>query len=566
MAGDGVRLGIDYGTSNTVAVLVQAGREPRTVLFDGSPLLPSGVCVDGTGRLLVGRDAWHTALSVPAAFEPFPKQRIGDGAVLLGDREVPVGELIAATLSRVGQEASRIAGSPVTSVTLSFPAAWGTQRRRVLSEAAEQVFPVVELVAEPVAAAKLFAGVAGQAVPVGRSAVVYDFGAGTFDVSVVRRGPAGFEVLASEGRADCGGLDLDAAIVRRLGSTVGLLSPEIWSRLVDPSSTADRRASRQLWENARTAKEMLSRATSALLHVPLLDTDVTLGREELDELTAPLLASTVEATHAAISSAGIVAADLAAIYLTGGSSRMPAVSTALHRAFAVVPLLVEQPELVVAEGSVRAIEAAPAVPSVVVRAPSRTRRVALLSGLVVLMAAGAVAVVPLLGSGGAGSDRTVGAPSPSPSLSASPVRSTSPTPAALVDPCVVGRWRSTSGKRTLKIDGSSTIFSGGTGVVMTYRPDGRLTVVWKNATWTATVKGTKWTERINGTVTANVYHAGRQEYVTGSDGKGEVVLYRGGSRNSSVDLDLVPGHDPYLCVGNSLRFVGDDYSSEWVRL
>ncbi|WP_179266119.1 Hsp70 family protein [Asanoa hainanensis] len=572
MASDGVRLGIDYGTSNTVAVLAQVGREPRTVLFDGSPLLPSGVCLDGTGRLLVGRDAWHTALSVPAAFEPFPKQRIGDGAVLLGDREVPVAELIGATLSRVGQEATRIAGEPVTSVTLSFPAAWGTERRRVLAEAAERVFPVVELVAEPVAAANLFAGVASQAVPVGRCAIVYDFGAGTFDVSVVRRGPGGFEVLATEGRDDCGGLDLDAAVVRRLGATVGQSSPEVWERLVNPASTADRRASRQLWENARTAKEMLSRATSALLHVPLLDSDVTVGREELDELAAPLLAGTVEATRAAIEAAGVVTADLAAIYLTGGSSRMPAVSTALHRAFSVAPILVEQPELVVAEGSVRppvAAESPTAVlASPVPRSPSRTRQVVVLSAVVVSVAAVAVVVGPSLGSDGSGTGRAVGAASTgplSPSQSAAPTPTPTPS-SAPVDSCVVGSWRSIGGQQTLKINGHDTIFSGGAGVTMTYQADGRVTVVWKNATWKATVNGTKWTERINGKVTASVFHKGGKEYVTSSKGTGDVVLYRGSSRNSSVNLDLVNGDDPYFCFGDSLRFVDDDYSAEFKRL
>ncbi|MEV4537380.1 Hsp70 family protein [Asanoa sp. NPDC049518] len=568
MAGDGVRLGIDYGTSNTVAALAQAGREPRTVLFDGSPLLPSGVCLDGTGRLLVGRDAWHTALSVPAAFEPFPKQRIGDGAVLLGDREVPVAELIAATLARVGQEAARIAGEPVTSVTLSFPAAWGSERRRVLAEAAERVFSLVELVAEPVAAANLFAGVASQAVPAGRCAVVYDFGAGTFDVSVVRHGVGGFEVLATEGRDDCGGLDLDAAIVRRLGETVGRSSPEVWERLVNPSSAADRRAGRQLWENARTAKEMLSRATSALLHVPLLDADVTLGREELDELAAPLLAGTVESTRAAIETAGVVASDVAAIYLTGGSSRMPAVSTALHRAFSVVPILVEQPELVVAEGSVRAASVPASTgtePSGVVRPGARRHRVALLSGLVVLAAAAAVAVVPLSGSNEPSVGRNVAAVSPS--SSSRDERPPTPTPsAAPVDPCVVGRWRSTRSQQTLKINGNDTLFTGGAGVIMTYQADGSVTVEWKNAVWTATVDGAKWTERITGTVTANIYHRGGQEYVSGSKGTGKVKLYRGSSLRDSVDLDLVNGHDPYVCFGDTLRFVDDDYSSEWTRL
>ncbi|MDG4822792.1 Hsp70 family protein [Asanoa sp. WMMD1127] len=569
MTGDGVRVGIDYGTSHTVAVLAEPGREPRTVLFDGSPLLPSGVCADGTGRLLVGRDAWHTGLSTPAAFEPFPKQRIGDGVVLLGERELPVEELIAATLARVGQEAARIAGAPLASATVTYPAAWGAQRRQVLSAAAASVFPSVDLVAEPVAAANLFAGVAGQAVPVGRCAVVYDFGAGTFDVSVVRREPAGFAVLASEGRADCGGLDVDAAIVRRLGETVGRADAAVWERLANPASTGDRRASRQLWDNARSAKEMLSRAASTVLHVPLLEVEVTLGREELEELTEPIVAGTIEATRAALSSAGIASADLAAVYLTGGSSRMPAVGTALHRAFGVAPVLVEQPELVVAEGSVRSATVdPPAVPvATPVRPARRTRRVAVLSGLVVLVAAAAVAVVPLLGRGDGGGRKAVNAAvSFSPSVSARPSSSVTPSRSPSVDPCVLGRWRSTAkGQMMIKIDGVETAFKGGGGVVQTYTADGAAKLVYRNTTWAATVKGSKWTYKVNGTASAKVFHQGGYEYVAATTGDGEGVLYEDGRRDNSIKLDLVNGREKYFCTGNTLVFVNGGDTSEWVR-
>ncbi|SNT49002.1 Hsp70 protein [Asanoa hainanensis] len=84
------------------------------------------------------------------------------------------------------------------------------------------MLPAVDLVPEPVAAAQHFAG---QRLAPGRCAAVYDLGAGTFDASVVRRGDTGFETLASDGRTDCGGLDIDAALVARLGETVGLADP-----------------------------------------------------------------------------------------------------------------------------------------------------------------------------------------------------------------------------------------------------------------------------------------------------------------------------------------------------
>jgi molecular chaperone DnaK (HSP70) len=117
-----VRLGVDFGTAHTVAVVEIEGREPRPPLFDGSPLLPSAVCVDAGGRLLTGRDALHTALAFPESFEPHPKRCIDDGVTLLGEREVPVAELIAAPLRRVAAEAALVTGEPVAFGVLTCPA------------------------------------------------------------------------------------------------------------------------------------------------------------------------------------------------------------------------------------------------------------------------------------------------------------------------------------------------------------------------------------------------------------------------------------------------------------
>jgi molecular chaperone DnaK (HSP70) len=100
-------LGIDLGTSNTVAMLRWPDGRIKPLLFDSSPLLPSAVFADTDGRLIVGRDALHHARFAPANLEPNPKRRIDDGAVLLGGAEVGVGALIAAVLTRVAAEATR---------------------------------------------------------------------------------------------------------------------------------------------------------------------------------------------------------------------------------------------------------------------------------------------------------------------------------------------------------------------------------------------------------------------------------------------------------------------------
>src|SRR4051794_26023739 len=100
-------LGVDFGTSNTVAVARWPDGRARPILVDGSPLLPSAVYAEPDGQLIVGRDAVHSARLDPARFEPNPKRRIDDQLVLLGRREVPGVDLIAAVLPGGAEEGPR---------------------------------------------------------------------------------------------------------------------------------------------------------------------------------------------------------------------------------------------------------------------------------------------------------------------------------------------------------------------------------------------------------------------------------------------------------------------------
>ncbi|HEU4349821.1 MAG TPA: Hsp70 family protein [Actinoplanes sp.] len=370
-------LGVDFGTSNTVAVARWPDGRARPILVDGSPLLPSAVYAEPDGQLTVGRDAVHSARIDPARFEPNPKRRIDDGEVLLGDREIPVVHLVAAVLARVAEEWRRVVGAARddhevgdtirprqvrqlhdrpelgADITLTCPATWGATRRTLLAGAATRAgLENARLVAEPVAAATYFAEVLGRDVPIGSVVVVHDFGAGTFDVSVVARTADGFEVLAVDGRDDIGGLDVDAAIVNHVGTLFGD-RPE-WRRLLEPSTVEERRAKRQLWDDVRIAKERLSRTQSADFVVPLLDTEVHLTRDELEKLARPVLDQTVEVTRGMIRWAGLPEGRLAGVFLVGGASRIPLVATLLHRELGEAPVAIEQPELVVAEGSILA--------------------------------------------------------------------------------------------------------------------------------------------------------------------------------------------------------------------
>ncbi|MFG3343132.1 Hsp70 family protein [Glycomyces sp. NPDC048151] len=372
-----VWLAVDLGTTHTVAVVGRQGQEPRSLLFDGSPLLPSGVYLDAEGELHTGRDAQRLAAAEPARFEPHPKRRIDEGTVLLGDREVPVEELLATGLRRVAQEAAA-SGQRPTSTVLTYPADWGPVRRASLERAAATAgFGQVTLLPEPIAAATYCAEILGQDVPRGGAVAIFDFGGGTFDVAVVRReddGTGRFRTLAVGGLDDLGGLDVDMALAAHLGRIVAGRDPELWQRLSEPETTADMRDRLAFWGEVRAAKEMLSRTSTAPVALPGHNPmGLHLTRDELQSLADPLVSRAVDETRRTVERAGVAPGELAALLLVGGSSRMPLVATRLHARLGVAPSVPEQPELPVAFGALRfavtgqdpAVSSPPATPPVV---------------------------------------------------------------------------------------------------------------------------------------------------------------------------------------------------------
>jgi molecular chaperone HscA len=348
MTREGYGLGVDLGTSNTVAIMRWPDGRTRPLLYDGAPLLPSGVFLDESGRLHVGRDAQRMAQLDPARFEPNPKRRIDEPTVLLGDREVPVVDLLAVVLGAVARAAVEAVGFLPPAV-LTYPAAWGQRRRDTLAGAVSRAgWPPVRLVPEPVAAARYFTGVLRRPVPVGASLAVFDFGGGTLDIAVVRNEGTGFTVLGSGGVPDLGGLDIDAALVAHLG---GVLAGALPAALNNPGTVTQRRDRRMFWDDVRGAKEMLSRATVAPVAVPGVETAVHLTREELERVASPLVRRGVYETAAVIGRCGLRPDQLAGLFLVGGSSRLPLVARMLHAELGLAPTVLEQPEVPVAEGA-----------------------------------------------------------------------------------------------------------------------------------------------------------------------------------------------------------------------
>ncbi|WP_407566922.1 Hsp70 family protein [Polymorphospora sp. A560] len=384
---DGYALGVDLGTSNTVAVLRWPDGRTRPLLFDGQPVMPSGVFLDESGRFHVGRDAQRLAQADPARYEPNPKRRIDEAGALLGDREVATVDLLGALLGAVARAAVEAVGFLPPAV-VTYPAAWGARRREVLATAVGRAgWPPVDpatvasgevrqgtgtiLLPEPVAAARYFADVLRRPVPVGKAIAVFDFGGGTLDIAVVRNegtdggGRPRFVVVGSGGVAELGGLDLDSALVDHLGQLLNTADPGAWQQLARPATPAQSRNRRQFWDDVRGAKEMLSRSTVAPVPVPGVDQAVHLTRDELERLATPLLRRGVMEAGTVITNCRMTSDELAGLFLVGGSSRVPLVARLLHSELGIAPTVLEQPELPVAEGALAELVAPAPSPATV---------------------------------------------------------------------------------------------------------------------------------------------------------------------------------------------------------
>ncbi|SCE91378.1 hsp70 family protein [Micromonospora saelicesensis] len=372
MAGqhEGFALGIDLGTSNTVAVLRWPDGRTRPLLMDGQPLSPSAVYADPDGTLHTGWDARRLAQADPARFEANPKRRVDEPTVQLGDRAYPPADLLAAVLAAVGRAAVGAVGFLPPAV-VTCPAAWDATRRQVLADAllragwpqavehtlAGPTPPGTRLLREPVAAARYYTQVLHRPVPVGGAIAVFDFGGGTLDVAVLRNegadpwGDSGFSVVADGGLPDLGGLDLDAALVRRVGELVGERHAAQWARLTRPADPAQRRDQVRLWDEVRGAKETLSRSAVAPVAVPGVAETIQLTRADVERVATPLLRRAVQRAREVIAAAGLRPDQLDGLFLVGGSSRIPLVARMLHAELGIAPTVLDQPELPVAEGA-----------------------------------------------------------------------------------------------------------------------------------------------------------------------------------------------------------------------
>src|SRR6266545_9345 len=317
-----MRLGIDYGTVVTRAVLAWPDGRYTQLLVDGTAQLPSAVYVDTDAALWAGPAAQRRAETDPAGLVPHPKRHIADGTVAVRGQPVQVVDLIAATLRRVGERATQVAGQPVSDVTLTVPAGWGPARRTVLRRAATRAgLAQPHLLEAPVAVAGHLQS-AGITIPVGAAILVCDFGAGRFEATVLARTSGGFEVVSTIDTPDAAGLALDAVLAGHVATLTATLTPTLTPAPADAADAgASGRPDRVDGGLGAVHAAIQALATNPAVAVPAgSGPPVVVDRPTLRTLTRPLLAHAAHTATAAVAAADLTIDALAGVYCHGAGT------------------------------------------------------------------------------------------------------------------------------------------------------------------------------------------------------------------------------------------------------
>ena len=365
-------IGIDLGTTNSVVAVMEGGQPGVIVNQEGSRITPSVVAITKDGERLVGQVAkrqavtnpentvfsikrfmgrQHGEVSAEASRVPYKivRARNGDAWVDARDKPYSPPELSAMVLQKLKQAAEDHLGEPVTDAVITVPAYFNDAQRQATKDAGKIAgLNVLRIINEPTAAALAY----GLDKKKDETIAVYDFGGGTFDISVLEVGDGVVEVKATNGDTHLGGDDLDDRIIQ-------WLVDEFKKNEGGIDLAKDRMALQRLKEGAEKAKIELSTAMETEINLPFITADQTgpkhlqvkLTRARLEQLVDDLLQRTMAPVKQALADAGIDPRRIDEVVLVGGSTRMPRVQQLVRDLFGKEPHKGVNPDEVVAVGA-----------------------------------------------------------------------------------------------------------------------------------------------------------------------------------------------------------------------
>lgn len=366
-------LGIDLGTTNSAVAIIEAG-EPRIIEnAEGNRTSPSVVAISKTGERLVGLIAKRQAVTNPKntiyqikrfighSFDeanvikdresvPFEMRKSANGGieVLMADKWYRPEEISAMILQKLKADAEAKIGEPITEAVITVPAYFNDTQRQATKDAGKIAgLDVKRIIPEPTAAALAY----GFDKKKDEKIVVFDFGGGTFDISILEVGADVIEVKSVDGDAHLGGKDLDQKIMNWIAGEFKKESG------IDVST--DPLARQRLDEAAEKAKIELSTAVETEINIPFITSDasgprhllIKLSRSKLEELTAEFIDRAMMITKRAMEASPFKIPDINEIVMVGGQTRMPAIQAAVEKFFGRKPHMGVNPDEVVAAGA-----------------------------------------------------------------------------------------------------------------------------------------------------------------------------------------------------------------------
>ena len=366
-------LGIDLGTTNSAMAIVEGG-EPRVLEnAEGQRTTPSIVAIGKNGERIVGTLAKRQAVTNPLntiyqikrfighSFDepevqkdkeavPFTMRKADNGGieVKMGEKWYRPEEVSAMILGKLKADAEAKTGEKITEAVITVPAYFNDDQRSATKAAGEIAgLTVKRIINEPTAAALAY----GLNKKKEEKIAVFDFGGGTFDISILDVGDDTIEVKSTDGDAHLGGKDIDQAIIAWLAGEFRKQSG------VDVMS--DPLARQRLDEAAEKAKIELSSSMETEVNIPFItSTDagpqhllVSMSRAKLEELAAPFIERALDITKRAMDASPFKVGDINEVILVGGQTRMPAIQAAVEKFFGKKPNMSVNPDEVVAIGA-----------------------------------------------------------------------------------------------------------------------------------------------------------------------------------------------------------------------
>lgn len=321
-------IGIDLGTTNSAAAVMEAGRPVVIPSAEGptvaGKMFPSVVAFTADGQLLVGEPAKRQATANPERTIYEIKRKMGtDYKVYIDGKAFTPQQISAFILQKIKKDVETFLGTPIRKAVITVPAHFNDNQRQATKDAGEIAgLEVVRIINEPTAACLAYGlDKADKEMKI----LVFSFGGGTHDVTVMEFGGGVFQVLATSGDTKTGGADIDNALMQYIIS-------EYKSKTgIDLSN--DKMAMMRLKEAAEKAKIELSNVLSTDIDLPFIamkdnspiHLHMTITRAKLEELAMPIVARIEEPIKKVLADAKLEPKDIDKIILIGGQTRMPLV-------------------------------------------------------------------------------------------------------------------------------------------------------------------------------------------------------------------------------------------------